>query len=167
MIGHLENKNSLNYADLPNINPLHYIILEIILVNIIANLIREVSICLFSGINYKIWILGFALCCCRCCYVASVVFDSVRPHGRQPTRLPCPWDSPGKNSREGCHFLLQCVKVKLLSSVWLFVTPWTVAYQAPPSMGLSRQENWSGVPLPSLFGSETTLKYTLLQHQRP
>ena len=34
-------------------------------------------------------------------------------------------------------------------SVWLFVTPWTVAYQAPPSMGFSRQEYWSGLPLPS------------------
>ena len=41
------------------------------------------------------------------------------------------------------------VKVKTLSCVWLFATPWTTAYQAPPSMGLSRQEYWSGVPLPS------------------
>ena len=40
------------------------------------------------------------------------------------------------------------VKVKLLSPVWLFMTPWTAAYQAPPSMGFSRQEYWSGVPLP-------------------
>ena len=42
------------------------------------------------------------------------------------------------------------VKVKLLSHAWLLVTPWTVAYQAPPSMGFSRQEYWSGMPLPSL-----------------
>ena len=41
------------------------------------------------------------------------------------------------------------VKVKLLSRVWLFVTLWTVAYQASPSMGLSRQEYWSGLPFPS------------------
>ena len=41
------------------------------------------------------------------------------------------------------------VKVKLLSCVWLFETPWTAAYQAPPSMGFYRQEYWSGVPLPS------------------
>ena len=41
------------------------------------------------------------------------------------------------------------VKLRLLSHVWLFTTPWTVAYQAPPSMGFSRQEYWSGVPLPS------------------
>ena len=36
----------------------------------------------------------------------------MQPHGRQPTRLPRPWDSPGKNTGEGCHFLLQCMKVK-------------------------------------------------------
>ena len=41
------------------------------------------------------------------------------------------------------------VKVKSLSRVRLFATPWTVAYQAPPSMGLSRQECWSGLPFPS------------------
>ena len=38
--------------------------------------------------------------------------DSVRPHRRQPTRLPHPWDSLGKNTGVGCHFLLQCMKVK-------------------------------------------------------
>ena len=41
------------------------------------------------------------------------------------------------------------VKVKSLSSVRLFATPWTVAHQAPPSMGFSRQEYWSGLPFPS------------------
>ena len=41
------------------------------------------------------------------------------------------------------------VKVKLLSRVRLFATPWTVAHQAPPSMGFSKQEYWSGLPLPS------------------
>ena len=43
------------------------------------------------------------------------------------------------------------VKVKLLSRVWLLVTSWTAAYQAPAAMGFSRQEYWSGVPLPSPF----------------
>ena len=66
--------------------------------------------------------------------------DSVPPHRRQPTRLPGPWDSPGKNTGVGCHFLLQSVKVKSLSRVWLLATPWTATYQAPPSMGFSRQE---------------------------
>ena len=53
-------------------------------------------------------------CCCRrrYCQLASVVSDSVRPHRRQRTRLPRPWDSPGKNTGVGCHFLLQCMKVK-------------------------------------------------------
>ena len=80
------------------------------------------------------------------------MFDSVRPHKRQPTRLPCPWDSPGKNTGVGCHFLLQCVKVKVksLSRVRPLATPWTAAYQAPPSMGFSRQKYWSGMPSCSL-----------------
>ena len=42
---------------------------------------------------------------------------TVRPHRRQPTRLPRPWDSPGKNTGVGCHFLLQCMKVKSESEV--------------------------------------------------
>ena len=92
---------------------------------------------------------------CCCCWVASVVSDSVRPHRWQPIRLPRPWDSPGKNTGVGCHFLLQCmqvkvkVKVKSLSHVRLLATSWTAAYQAPPFMGFSRQEYWSGVPLPA------------------
>ena len=49
--------------------------------------------------------------------VVSVVSDSVRPHRWQPTRLPHPWDSLGKNTGEGCHFLLQCMKVKSQSEV--------------------------------------------------
>ena len=127
--------------------------------------------------------------------------NSMWPHRWQPTRLRHLWDSPGKNTGVGCHFLLQCmkvksenevsqscltlsnpmdcslpgssihgifqarilewvdiafsnawkwkVKVKSLSRVWLLATPWTAAYQAPPSMGFSRQEYWSGLPLPS------------------
>ena len=43
--------------------------------------------------------------------------DSVRPHRWQPTRLPCPWDAPGKNTAVGCHFFLQCMKVKSESEV--------------------------------------------------
>ena len=77
----------------------------------------------------------------------------MRPHRRQPTRLPCPWDSPGKNTGVGCHFLLQCLKVKSESEVTqscpTLATPWTATHQTPPSMGFSRQKYWSGVPLPS------------------
>ena len=56
-------------------------------------------------------------CCCCCCSVAAVMSDSVRPHRWQPTRLPCPRDSPGKNTGVGCHFLLQCMTVKSESEV--------------------------------------------------
>ena len=49
----------------------------------------------------KIWVM---MSCC-CCKVTSVVCDSVRPHRRQLTRLPHPWDSPGKNTGVGSHFL--------------------------------------------------------------
>ena len=45
--------------------------------------------------------------CCVLCSVTSVTSDSLRPHGLQPTRLLCPWDSPGKNTGVGCHALLQ------------------------------------------------------------
>ena len=70
--------------------------------------------------------------------------DSVRPYGLQPTRLLRLWDSPGKNTGVGCHFLLQCMKVESESEVaqscLTLRDPWTAAYQAPPSMGFSRQQ---------------------------
>jgi len=59
----------------------------------------------------------FCITCLCCCWVTSVMSDSVQPHRRQPTRLPCPWDSPGKNTGVDCHFLLQCTKVKSESEV--------------------------------------------------
>ena len=94
--------------------------------------------------------------------------DSVRPHRRKPTRLSCPWDSPGKNTGVGFHFLLQCMK----SEKW----KWSrsvmsdshrphgpQAHQAPPSMGFSRQEYWSGVPSTghSKYPLPTTQEITL------
>ena len=57
-------------------------------------------------------ILLYQHCCCYCCSVTSVMSNSVRLHRWQPTRLPFLWDSPGKNTEAGCHFLLQCMKVK-------------------------------------------------------
>ena len=80
--------------------------------------------------------------------------NSVRLHRWQPTRLLHPWDSPGKNTGMGCHFLLQGMKMKSESEVaqscLTFRYPVDcVAYQAPPSMGFSRQEYWSGLPFPS------------------
>ena len=54
---------------------------------------------------------------CCCCCVASVMSDSVRPHRWHTTRLHHPWDSPGKNTGVGCHFLFQCMKMKSESEV--------------------------------------------------
>ena len=55
--------------------------------------------------------------------VTSVVSDSVRPHRQQPTRLPRPWDSPGKNTGMGCHLLLQCMQVKSENEVHVSIIP--------------------------------------------
>ena len=55
--------------------------------------------------------------CCCCCCIASVMSDSMRPQRRQPTRLPHPWDSLGKNTGVSCHFLFQYMKVKSGSEV--------------------------------------------------
>ena len=54
----------------------------------------------------KLWFFQWS-CMGGSCQVTSVVSNSVRPHRRQPTRLRHPWDSPGKNTGVGCHFLLQ------------------------------------------------------------
>ena len=79
--------------------------------------------------------------------------DSVQLHRRQPTRLRSPWDSPGKNTGVGCHFLLQCMKVKSESEVaQLCLTlsdPMDWSLPGSSIHGISRQEYWSGVPLPS------------------
>ena len=90
--------------------------------------------------------------------------DSVRPHRRQPIRLPHPWDSPGKNTGVGCHFLLQCMKVKSESEVAQSCpTLGDPTDGNPPGSsvhGISRQEYWSGVPLPSPKESAALCKFT-------
>ena len=85
-------------------------------------------------------------------------FSRVRlcdPHRQQSIRLPCSWKSPGKNIGVGCHSLPQCVKVKSESEVTqsclTHSDPMDCSPPAPLSMGFSRQEYWSGVPLPSLM----------------
>ena len=79
--------------------------------------------------------------------------DSVRPHRRQPTRLPAPGILQARTLEWVAISFSNAwkwkVKVKSLSSARLLATPWTAAYQAPPSMRFPRQEYWSGVPLPS------------------
>ena len=88
-----------------------------------------------------------------CCKVASVVSDSVQPHRQQPTRLPCPWASPGKSTGVGCHFFLQCMKVKSESEVSQSCLTLSDPMDCSPSgstvMGFTRQEHWNGLPLPS------------------
>ena len=85
--------------------------------------LRKIGLILF----FNTWKLNLAVAsntsliskvvCCCCRQVASVMSDPVGPHRRQPTRLPHPWDSPGKNTAVGCHFLLQSMKVKSESEV--------------------------------------------------
>ena len=79
---------------------------------------NTLALCRHPGCLWRQHRLGMSCCCCCCCcWVTSVVSDSVRPHRQQPTRLPSPWDSPSKNTGVGCHFLLQCMKVKSESEV--------------------------------------------------
>ena len=71
--------------------------------------------------------------------------DSVRTHRQQPTRLPRPWDSPGKNTGVGCHFLLQCRKVKSESEVAQSCpTLWDPIDGSPP-----------GSPIPGILQART------------
>ena len=74
--------------------------------------------------------------------------DSVRPQRQQPTRLPRPWDSPGKNTGVGCHFLLQCMKVTSESEIAQSCPTLSDTTDcSPPGSsvhGFSRQEYWSG-----------------------
>ena len=101
--------------------------------------------------------------CCCCCCIASVVSDSVRPHRWQPTRLPHPWDFPGKNTGVGCHFLLQCMKVKSESEIAQSCPiPRDPMDCSPPGSsvhGVFRQEYWSGVPLPSPASQSSRAKF--------
>ena len=96
------------------------------------------------------------LCCC-CCYVASVVSDPVQPHRWQPTRLPRPWDSPGKNTGVGCHFLLQCMKVKSESEVaQLCPTPSDPMDCSPPGSSVhgifqARVLEWVAIAFSKVF----------------
>ena len=88
-----------------------------------------------------------------CCCIASVVSNSVRPQRWQPTRLPRPWGSPGKNTGVSCHFLLQCMKVKSESEVAQSCPTLSDPMDcSPPGFsihGIFQQEYWSGLPLPS------------------
>ena len=86
------------------------------------------------------------------------------PHRRQPTRPPVPGILQARTLERVAMFFSNAwnwkVKVKSLSCVRLLATPWTAAHQAHPSAGFSRQECWSGVPLPS---PEVTIINPILQ----
>ena len=80
------------------------------------------------------------------CYVTSVVSDSVPPYGLQPSRLFCPWDSPGKNTGMGCHALLQGI---FLTQGW---NPWLLCllHWQPGSLPLGppgKSQVYSAIPL--------------------
>ena len=81
----------------------------------------------------------------------SVMSDSVQPNRQQPTRLPCPWDSPGKSTGVGCHFLLQCMKVKSESEfAQLCPTPSDPMDCSPPGSSIhgifqARVQEWGAI----------------------
>ena len=82
------------------------------------------GICLTQGLRLHLWCIGRRSLYHQCHWGLLLLLLSrfsrvqlLRPHRRQPTRLPRPWDSPGKNTGVGCHFLLQCMKVKSESEV--------------------------------------------------
>ena len=93
--------------------------------------------------------------------------DSVRPHRRQPTRLPHPWDSPSKNTGVGCHFLLQCMKVKSESEVAQSCPtpsdPMDCSLPASSVHGIFQARVLEWVPPPSPIVSHTH-PYLELQH---
>ena len=77
---------------------------------------------------------------------------TVLPHRWQPTRLPYPWDSPGKNTGVGCHFLLQCMKVKsereVAQCIRPLATPWTAAHRLLHPWNFPGKSTGVGVPCP-------------------
>ena len=99
---------------------------------------------------------------CSICESRSFVSDSLHSHGLQPATMLCPGDSPGKNTGVGCHFLPQRMKVKSESEVAqscpTLSDPMDCSLPGSPSMGFSRQEYWSGVPLPSPRALKLCLK---------
>ena len=82
------------------------------------------------------------------------------------TRLPCPWDSPGKNTGVGCHFLLQCMKVKSEREVAQLCPtlsdPMDCSLPGSSIHGIFQAKYWSGVPLPSPFTSLPVFSSVLL-----
>ena len=76
----------------------------------LQRLILKLPTCIYVCLCVCIYMYVYIVCCC-CRQVASVASDSVQPHRWQPTRLLRPWDSPGKNTGVGCHFLLHLYSI--------------------------------------------------------
>ena len=116
----------------------------------------------------KYWSFSFSIIPSK--EIASVVSDSVRLHRQQPTRFPHPWGSLGKNTGVGCHFLLQCMKVKSESEVAQSCPtpsdPMNGSLPGSSVRGFSRQEYWSGVPLPSPRLTPENAKPTLANSEQ-
>ena len=95
--------------------------------------------------------------------------DSVQPQRQQPTRLPLPWDSPGKNTGVGCHFLLQCMKVKSGSKVaQLCLTPSDPMDCSLPGSSIhgicqARVLEWGAIAFSKNIAS--SFQYTVLVHK--
>ena len=87
------------------------------------------------------------MCLCES-WVASVVSDSLWPHGLQPARLLCPWDSPGKNTGVGCHFLLQGIFTNQGSNPRLLQSPalagrfFTTGPPGRPCVHTQKENSW-------------------------
>ena len=93
---------------------------------------------------------------------------TVRPHRWQPTRLPRPWDSPGKNTGVGCHFLLQCMKVKSESEVAqscpTFSDPMDCSLPGSSAQGIfhARVLEWVAIAFSEIIWLEKLFNYYLL-----
>ena len=105
---------------------------------------------IYNWVLFLLWLCLFILSGVTSPVISSSILGTYQP-GEFIFQCPihfafscCSWGSQGKNTEKW-----KKVKVKSLSHVQLFVTPWTVAHQAPLSMGFSRQEYWSGLPFPS------------------
>ena len=116
-----------------------------------------------SFLEHHLYLLLCSFCCCKSRQLCPTLCD---PIDGSPPGSPVPGILQARTLEWVVISFSNAwkwkVKVKLLSHVWLFETWWTAAYEAPPSMGFSRQEYWSGVPSPSLvfllvqYLSETT-----------
>ena len=89
--------------------------------------------------------------------------DSVQPHRWPPTRLPRPWDSPGKNTGVGCHFLLQCMKVRSEKEVAQScptlndLMDWSLPGSSVHGIFQARVLEWGGIAFSRLFGQKPTI----------